>query len=111
MVDKNIDGLESDRDFIKMTTDMKKNDESINIPGYIMPEHKMAPNHPVQAQKNVMKRDQNGRYRSDHPVADGVKAAGMRGTQMAQSNSMGTAQTYGGQRTTKSNRRGAPSQK
>lgn len=49
MVDKNIDGLESDRDFIKMTTDMKKNDESINIPGYIMPEHKMAPNHPVQA--------------------------------------------------------------
>ena len=45
MVDKNIDGLESDRDFLKMTQDIKK-DEQINIAGIIgLPEHlKMAPN-------------------------------------------------------------------
>ena len=45
MVDKNIDGLESDRDFLKMTKDIKKNDDSINIAGILgLPEHKMAPN-------------------------------------------------------------------
>lgn len=94
MVDKNIDGLESDRDFLKMTQDIKKNDDTINIAGIIgLPEHKMAPNHHVQnAQKTMMKRDPNGRWRSDHPVAgvEGPKhnQPGMRGTQMAVSNQM-----------------------
>ena len=88
MVDKNIDGLESDKDFPKLTQEIKKDDSAINIAGIIgLPEHKMASNHPVlNAQKTMMKRDQNGRWRSDH-TATGVEGPGpkqnqpgMRGT-------------------------------
>ena len=96
MVDKNIDGLESDRDFLKMTQDIKKNDDVINIAAILgLPEHKMAPNPLIQnaAQKTMMKRDLNGRWRSDLPVAglEGPKLhqPGMRGTQMAAINSVG----------------------
>ena len=74
MVDKNIDGLESDRDFLKMTQDIKKNDDAINIAGIIgLPDHKMAPNPVANAQKTMMKRDPNGRWRSDHPISGGIE--------------------------------------
>ena len=75
MVDKNIDGLESDRDFLKMAQDLKKNDDAINIAGIIglPPEHKMVPHAVANSQKSMMKRDTNGRWRSDHPAAGGIE--------------------------------------
>lgn len=61
LVDKNIDGLESDKDFSKMAQDVKKNDDGLNIAGLIgLPEHNK-----VQTCHKSLKRDTNGRWSSE----------------------------------------------